>query len=438
MRSHNTSFFVFSLVLSLSLLAGSLFYGGKVKAASPIFYDASFTFLSSDYTDSTLSTDYSYHGVTFGTPFFNSAGIIHKDLGSYLTNDYSTAGFTNSLSNIISVACPDLLLNGGTLYLGYVYAFYRFGNYNYTNWIDNYTFTSYGNARWSLNDAGNVIPGDTRPDQMTFTFSYLTGNNTYINGSGFSFPETAIVSGFQRSDGSNFPIGIGVVPTGSTSQLLDSLGLENSKFYNYGISFSSWWRSNLYQIKVVVEPRSASDINKILVFRGSAASTSHILRPFNYQATITVGEESENINLIYMPIVYLCPVYAFAVSNTAYDSLEEILNDINGNLSSALENLNYLAQLPSSDQVAWIESMARKASTAQGDAQSLATRSAYSFSKPNGYVLESQLTAPLQNQQALPLMSLIQGFLSHTKILAILTLAVVASIIGYIFFGKRG
>lgn len=66
----------------------------------------------------------------------------------------------------------------------------------------------------------------------------------------------------------------------------------------------------------------------------------------------------------------------------------------------------------------------------------MAAAAHYDFSRPN--LDSSDLSQYITGEQVRPLTGLIQMFLSHSKILIILTIAVTASIIGYIFFGKRG
>lgn len=443
MRRHNTSFFVFSLVLSLSLVAGSLFYGGKVKASSPIFYDSSFTFYVPDFSDSETNdrSDFTYRSLTLTQPNFGQTAQIYSNLGAVLGSN-STNAFSTLTNFRIAIKSRDLFANGGTIYLSYLFAY---GSEIYgtnSNLENNLNYSSFGSAQVSLSAPGSLSISNTALAQSYISVSHSLvdlHNSSILTTEEYQNPANATVYGFNAFDGSNFPHGVGMLLRGSTSQLLDDYGLSGTKFWNYGLADNVWWRSSMHQIKLTISPMPEEYWDyAIILAAGGPQAGSNTFGSRSFQTTVTIGDQSENLTFAYSPLVYFCPVYNFVVSSEYYDSLQGILTDINSNLESALSDLGIIAAQPDSEQLVWLDNMARKASTAAGVASSLSTRSAYSFTKPVGYEFESQLVAPLRDQQALPLIQIINGFLSHTKILAILTLAVVASIIGYIFFGKRG
>lgn len=437
MRSHTTSLTVFSIALSLSLVAGSLFYGFKAGASSPIFYDATVTFYSSDYTDSVTTADFSYHSYSFTEPFYNSAGLIKKELGSYLTTN-STTGILSSAGSMISITSPELMRNGGHIYLGYIFAFFQFGNYNYDNLKDNYELTTYPTGRYSVCPPGSIdISNDFRTG-TTLTFTKSLANNTSIDGTGFDLGNNGIVRGFNAFDGSNFPVGIATLSSGSTSQLLEDYNLTNSKFYNYDKSYSLWWRSSLYMFDIAVEPMDSQYWDYSIVMRGSSRGGAHYLTSYNLQSSVTVDGQTENLDFSYIPIVYICPVYAYVVSNNAYEPMQEYMEIIGDKIDDLSAAITQLYESPTSEQLTWLENMRRQAVLASQAAASFATRGAYEFTTPVRQELQQELMDPIRSQEMRPFLSLLSGFLNHTKILAILTIAIVASIIGFIFFGKRG
>lgn len=443
MRSHNTSFFVFSIVLSLSLVAGSLFYGGKVRAASPIFYDSSFTFYVPDFSDSETNdrSDFTYRSLTLTQPNFGQTAQIYSNLGAVLGSS-STSAFTTLTNFRIAIKSRDLFANGGTIYLSYLFA-YGSEIYGTNSKLENnLNYSTFGSAQVSLSAPGSLSISNTSLAQSYITVSHSLvdlHNSSILTTEEYQNPANATVYGFNAFDGSNFPHGVGMLLRGSTSQLLDDYGLSGTKFWNYGLADNVWWRSSMHQIKLTISPMPEEYWDyAIILAAGGPQAGSNTFGSRSFQTTVTIGDQSENLTLAYSPLVYFCPVYNFVVSSEYYDTIQEILTEINTNLENALTDLGILAAQPDSEQVVWLENFKRKASSAAGLAQSYATRGAYEFSAPVPYDLEQELLAPIRSQEVQPFLSLLSGLLNHTKILAILTIAIVASIIGFIFFGKRG
>lgn len=443
MRSHNTSFLVFSIVLSLSLVAGSLFYGYKASASAPIFYDSSFTFYAPDYSysESNDRADFSYHSLTFNDNILGQSAQILPGLGGVLTNN-STSRFGVATQFKISINSPELMANGGTIYIGYQFCFYEFGSYDYTYFENDIDLS--GNI--SSSHVSIVSPASldisATPDLRSYlsvSSSRTSLNNSSMGPFDYGKPANAIINGFDNYDGMNFPVGVGMLKRSSTSQLMEAYSIQSSKFYNYAVSDNLWHRSPMMNLKIEVDPVPSEYIDYGILIQAAGGRGGYAtLASYDYQTTVTVGSESENVNFVYTPIVYICPVYAFVVSEQYYEPIEEILLDINDNLISAMGSLSYLAQLPSSEQLNWLANMKQQAVWASQGAASFATRGAYEFTTPVRQELQQELMAPIRSQEMRPFLSLLSGFLNHTKILAILTIAIVASIIGFIFFGKRG
>lgn len=443
MRSHNTSFFVFSLVLTLSLVAGSVFYGGKVRAASPIFYDSSFTFYVPDFSDSETNdrSDFTYRSLTLTQPNFGQTAQIYSNLGAVLGSN-STSAFSTLTNFRIAIKSRDLFANGGTIYLSYLFAY---GSEIYgtnSNLENNLNYSSFGSAQVSLSAPGSLSIANTDLARSYISVSHTLvdlHNSSILTTEEYQNPANATIYGFNAFDGSNFPHGVGMLLRGSTSQLLEDYGLSGTKFWNYGLADNVWWRSSMHQLKLTISPMPEAYWDyAIILAAGGPQAGSNVFGSRSFQTTVTIGDQSENLTLAYSPLVYFCPVYNFVVSSEYYDTIQEILTEINTNLENALTDLGILAAQPDSEQLVWIDNFKRKASSAAGLAQSYATRGAYEFSAPVPLDLEQELLAPIRSQEVQPFLSLLSGLLNHTKILAILTIAIVASIIGFIFFGKRG
>lgn len=443
MRSHNTSFFVFSLVLTLSLVAGSVFYGGKVRAASPIFYDSSFTFYVPDFSDSETNdrSDFTYRSLTLTQPNFGQTAQIYSNLGAVLGSN-STSAFSTLTNFRIAIKSRDLFANGGTIYLSYLFAY---GSEIYgtnSNLENNLNYSSFGSAQVSLSAPGSLSIANTDLARSYISVSHTLvdlHNSSILTTEEYQNPANATVYGFNAFDGSNFPHGVGMLLRGSTSQLLEDYGLSGTKFWNYGLADNVWWRSSMHQIKLTISPMPEEYWDyAIILAAGGPQAGSNTFGSRSFQTTVTIGDQSENLTFAYSPLVYFCPIYNFVVSSEYYEPMESILSQINSNLESALTDLGILAAQPSSEQAAWLQNMKNQADLASQIAKSFATRSYYDFTIPHGPELEQPILAPIRSQEMNPFLSLLSGILNHGKILALLTIGIVASIIGFIFFGKRG
>lgn len=434
MKKHTYLFFL-SCVLSLSLLAGSIFYGGNVKAASPIFYDTNFVFYAADYSTYGGTGDFSYTSKSFGNTF-SSSGEIYNELGAYLGTSSGSSPMTSNGFRI-TVSSPELFLNGGYIKIGYIFAFLEFGSYDYSNYKNGFTNTSLRSSYIDFSAPGYISYSTSGlTDYRSFTFSYRNNSNTALVGNDYGYVENAIVNGFDRYDSSNLPVGAGILGVGSTSQLLDSYGISYSKFYNYGRPGDNWWKSYVYELTIKIEPLPSQLQNYEVAIYPSQNIGTYSYSSYDYSSTISVGDETESIVLKYIPRVFICPIYCYSISTSSYAPIQQLLTDLKGDTSAMTYYLFQLSNSPTSEQQAWLNEYQRKSQDAIAQASSMAAAAHYDFSKPD--IDSGDLSQYINGTEVRPFTTLLSSFLSHSKILIILTVAITASIIGYIFFGKRG
>lgn len=271
---------------------------------------------------------------------------------------------------------------------------------------------------------------------LNYSFKYTTNVNTAIAFTPFQLNDNGNVNGFDDFDGSNVPIGIGVLKAGETSQLLESYGLSQSKFFNYGRPGDSWWKSSLFEIEVNISPMPSAYRDYKVLINPSDSIASRVLTAFSYSSTISIGDEFEAVNMAYIPAIYICPVYAYAISSSAYEPIQQLLLEMKWDSTRIASYLSQLSQQPTSEQFAWLNEYQRKSQDAIAKASSMAAAAHYDFSKPD--IDSGDLSQYINGTEVRPFTTLLSSFLSHSKILIILTVAITASIIGYIFFGKRG
>lgn len=434
MKKHTYLFFL-SCVLSLSLLAGSLFYGENVKASSPIFYDSKFTFYAADYSTYGSTGDFSYSSKEIDRTFSGS-GFLYNNLGAYLAS-FNQSNPVDNTGFRITISSPELMLNGGYVYLAYNFAFYKFGSYDYSRYEEGLTNTTLNQSYVGFGNPGSVYITDSLlTNYRSFEFSYFQNSNTSLNNESYYEIENGLVYGFDRYDGGNLPVGIGMLEQGSTSQLLESYGLSSSKFYNYGRPGDSWWKSSVYMLKIKVDPLPPNYNNyELVVYPSNSLSIARYLS-YLYNTTIEIGDESESVRLRYIPKIFICPVFCYCVSSSSYQPIQQLLSDLKGDTSAMTYYLFLLSQSTSSEQQAWLNEYQRKSQDAIAKASSMAAAAHYEFSKPD--INSGDLSQYINGTEVRPFTTLLSSFLSHSKILIILTVAITASIIGYIFFGKRG
>lgn len=434
MRRHTFLFFL-SCVLSLSLVAGSLFYGGKVKASSPVFYDATYEFYlpSRLFSRTGNNPDFQYNVKTFNEPIFNGAGDI-SDMYILPASAYTSSSYSYStVPFYISVTSPDLLLNGGRIFLAFVLAWsnlYNSGNFTFDN-----TRVSVYKSR---------LGAVTNPDSQTTTYdlTYTSQLSSSIANTGLSYDfldyqNPVFAQGFGSPNTENFPVAFGKLEGGGTSQLLESLGKDGSVFYYFGTTHNSWNKTSVIRYVVDVPAQEyLPQAGGICIYFNFTPCFSGSFKAISSSVYIQNGDDFETINLGMQKAIYVCPVYAFCISSTYYEPIESLLTNIDNNLQSAVSSLGYLSQAPSSEQIAWLNEYQRKTQNAVSKASSMADAAHYDFSKPN--IDSGDLSQYINGTEVRPFTTLLSSFLSHSKILIILTIAITASIIGYIFFGKRG
>lgn len=431
MKKHTYLFFL-SCVLSLSLLAGSLFYGGKVKAASPIFYEGTVDFFTVDRLNTHggyISSDFQYRNKHFESYILNGAGLIQDIFLIPASNDsnetYTTAPF------LITFNSSELCQNGGKLYIGFVVGYSQYLS------NPNFSFTLSGINSF-ISSPSYLTSSPVSKRNATISFSERgTTSNTSLGFDFSSYDNPVFLQGFGESTLSNFPIGVGSLSYGSTSQLLETLNLDNSLFFTYGTSANSWYhyRSISLVVDVPAGPIGNNNMTTVYVDFTSAINGNFKSYPISVYAESESGE-FETISLAMQRLYYICPIYVFAISNFAYEPLEDNLNSILNTLNSIASYTSNLAGYSSSEQIAWLNEYQRKSQDAISKASSMAAAAHYDFSKPD--INSGDLSQYINGSEVRPFTTLLSSFLSHSKILIILTVAITASIIGYIFFGKRG
>lgn len=441
MRSHNTSFFVFSLVLSLSLLAGSLFYGGNVKAAgSSIFYDGVFGWYTTDrfYSTSVAGSDFQYKGITRSVPFVSGVGEIDFGLASIPFNN-NPNWTTTSFPMYATLYCPDVIQNGGRVYMAYTIAYASNPGIETVNNLN--TITLYVSKPGSIEYASQRYASATYTNGVNAD-SLDNYSNTFISNSIFeSYSNPYLIEGLSSYSGTNFPKYVWGMKAGATSQLMESYNLSNVPVYDFGYATNPWQRTRVRAAYWDIAPNSnivsgvARDDYNTIYFDMRSMITGHF-HSTAAQRTVYVGDEFEVVDMVYGSLVYIIPIACIAVTRDHYLSVQELLTSVDNNIMALADQLNAITNLPSSEQIAWLNEYQRKSQDAIAQASSMAAAAHYDFSRPN--LDSSDLSQYITGEQVRPLTGLIQMFLSHSKILIILTIAVTASIIGYIFFGKRG
>lgn len=411
-------------------MAGSFFYGGKVRAASPIFYDCTVDFFLVDRTKSSYQgSDFQYNQFHFEDNIFNGAGSIGEmfllPCSSNPNESFTTCPF------LISYNSTQLALNGGKLYVSFVVG--------YTTYGQSFNFVMQASQATARKTAPGFLtdPYVSRTDLNISTHSRISNVNTSLDMSYSKYNNPLIVQGFGSADTDVFPIGAGVLSYGSTSQLLELNNLENQTFYYFGSSANSWRHYYGFRYVIDVPVGGLGNDNQTSIVLDLTPSISGNFSSFAYNAYMEDSAGNfETVPLAMQRLMYICPIYVFGVSNNVYEPIEENILSILYNTNAMASYLGTLASMPSSDQIAWLNEYQRKSQDAIAKASSMAAAAHYDFSKPD--INSGDLSQYINGSEVRPFTTLLSSFLSHSKILIILTVAITASIIGYIFFGKRG
>jgi len=413
--------FGLSSLCVLALVLASV--GTKASASSPIFYEGTVTWSVGRRLNS-LSTDFDYSGFTEDMPVLRSSGPILDQLAGIPWTAFRS-DYTQNLPAYVSVHSRELCENGGYVYLGFAYA------YATSPSIANVTLTP-GNLQSALYVSGSVDTAIQYGTQLSASVSDTSIPNTYISGS-YVAPSVSnpAFRGLTAYDGTNFAKLAYFIASG---QELDDLGIVNQVVYDYGTTANGWNRSRLCVARITVpsyhvtgyNDRSVVWIKLDDVFRGQFHSLSnsltYMLDPYETPQSISSRSGS---------IVYLLPVYCYAVSYDNYEAVEAYLASIDNHVA----NLASLYSSPSAQQQAWLDAFSAQASRAVQDAHNSAQQASYAFNPPNSGNLD--LNGYIDPNARSSVLAVLSSILSHTKILAILMVGAITGIIGFIFYGKK-
>lgn len=390
--------------------------GGKVRAASPIFYDGVVTWnIGSRLYSST--TDFEYRGISENLPVMRTQGIIMDELGAMPWNGNYNTLYTK-LPMYISVHSRDLMQNGGYIYLAYAYA------YETDNSIQNVTVTS-GSTKAYRHYASNLQDAVENGTELTVSKGTIPMPNTVISES-YQSPSIPNLrwNGFSQPDGNNFAQKAWFI--GSTQEL-DDQNISYQFVYDYGNTGSGWNRTVGVVARVTVPAfnittaydRSVVWIQCENVFQGSFRSREST---FSY---LKDGDDTPTqITLRGGSIVYLLPLYCYATSSSNYEEVEMYL-------ASILSQLNNGSMGVDPSVASSYARLGQEARQAASEAVAAMSAAAPSFQASDYDVFDNVDSVAMQQ------FSSIVGFLSLRRILPILLAALALVTIGYLFFGKK-
>lgn len=405
-------YFILALLVGLS---SSVLFGGKVRADAPLFYSGSVTWAIGR-RDSGASEDFDYTTLVEQLPRSGSIGGIYPELCG-IPGNMSTQVYEH-IPAFISVTSPELVSNGGYLYLGFCFAFDT-----HASWASNVSFSP-GAITQRLSRAGSLAySSGTNSVALTRDRNNQT---TRLSNSAFSvYPSNLnlqtpdiYTAGFQLPDGSNFAkIAYFGFP-------ISDFATTDYTFYNYGDTSTFWNRTFFFSCRITVpsgyQPDGYNtvwvDLSNALTAQFASQSTSLL---FNVNGTpVTRSGYS-------CSCVYLCPVFAYATSFDQFQNVEAYLDSIVASLQNLSGNVS-----PSV-----LESYAAMASEARQAAED-AVR-AMSIAAPTLGSIDADVFGQV-DQQAKSQFAQILGFLRLGKILPIILAVFVLSLIAYVFFGKKG
>lgn len=408
--------------LALALLFGvasSLLFGGRVRAAYLNLYDGTVVWAIGR-RDTTSNSDFNYTTLSEPLPRFGSVGQITGALCGVPSNRSSTT--YTKVPSFISITSPDLVQNGGYIYLSFCFAYD-------TSIARNVTF-GYSNIGQYLSSAGSLAYAVNNGTPLTRQQNFLGASST---NSAFSvdplYPLGSYeyyIRGTSTYDGSNFPH---VAYMTTADQDLERYGLENTTLYSFGDTASNWARTYLYSCRIVVPATPLDSNHKDTIWIDLSNSVSGTFKSVagTYSILDDQIEIASQAQAFTTSCVYLCPVYCYAVSQDSYQSLEYYLQNI-------WQSVDSLAgQNPPSPGI--LESYAALGSQAREEAARAASQMAAAVPS---YVAADYDVDTYVDSHALDQFKQTVGFLSHSKILPIVMLVFILATVAYVFFGKKG
>lgn len=407
--------------LALAILIGiasCLHFGGRVSAASPIIYGGSVSWAVGR-RDTFQGVDFNYSTFDSELPYYGSTGHILPQLIGIPSNR-STSTF-DRFPAYVAVKSRELRANGGYLYLGFVIAY---SSQNTASWTSA-TFTS-SQVKAYLSLAGSLSYAVSNGYSLSLSqVTTTSGSNTTLSidlptdyGTIFSYG----IRGNERFSGSNIPK-VAYLLSGGTQYLSDA-GLDYLTLYDFGDTSVDWNKLAYYQCRIYVEPNTGSLQDTVWVnltdaIRGSFKSVAS-------QADFTYGDTLlETVDCYLTNCIYLCPVFCYATSQVAYDTIPEALADISAKLDSL--SVGSVSQ-------SVLESYAALGSQAREEAASAASAMAQVYPTYDPSAMD---VSNLMDSTAKAQFKSIVGFLGNQKILPIIGAVFTLVLIGFVFFGKK-
>lgn len=404
-------------------LSCSLGFGAKVSAASPTFYEGtiSYNIARRSYLD---TVDFNWIAQTYNVPFYSDVGLINCDAWG-LPSAFSETSYTR-VPMFISVTCPDLAFNGGSLFVSFMVAYFDgngITNFNISDsrrgHVYRYSAGSLSAAVANGTDLGNPVVVRKLTDSVTKVDKVQpasTGNEvlhvTELNlPNGTNFPKTAL---FDLTDDKG---------------TLAAYGLEDAYLLGYGdTSDLSYIKSQVFTYRVDV-PSGSSNVNNTFYF-DLTNLVGGTFRPvgfsnYNLQTNAGIYFIQSALSGSMSNVMYLCPVSCFAVSSSNYSDIEVYLENISQQLSGLSGS-----SIPQSV----LESYAALGSEAREAAHAAASAMAQNYPTYDASAMDiANYVDPTAKAQFKSVVS----FLGNRRILPIIGVVFTLVLIGYVFFGKK-
>jgi hypothetical protein len=392
-----------------------------MAGSSPVFYDGEVTW-SIGRRDTRQGIDFDYTSYMETLPALGSVGRIMPQLCGVPSN--RTTNTYNNLPCFISVKSKELRARGGYVKVGFILAYSTVSNaYN------SVSFTASA-MKAKLDVSGSLAHANSSGYNLTISqITQVSNPNTTMF---VQYPETydifdLNVRGATHYDGSNFPKKVYMLEGG---QITDDFGLGYTTIYEFGDTSVAWNKLNYVECRIYVEANTSS-LNDT-VFLDLTNAITGVFKSKTETVDVLYGDTLyESVSAYVTNPIYLCPVYCYALSQETYETVEYYLSNINADVSA----LSSLANAPSAEQTAWLNQYSAQVAQIKAEAASAAAAAQYTFEKPNtGNLDVMQFVDPTAKQG---IMYVVGKILSHTKIIAIVTICMMCGLIGYIFYGKK-
>lgn len=408
-------------------LGCSVLLGGKVRAASPVFYDgvASFGIGRRSFYD---SVDFNYATQTFNMPFFSDMGIVDSNMWG-LPAAFSNTTYT-TVPAYVSFTSEDLVRNGGYIYFSFMFAYWSGSGISNVQLANGRRSHAYLAPTGSLDFA---LANGFDLGSPTLAGSNSNSNTVLVNPTPASSGNEVIhVTEMNLPSGVNFPK-TALFDLDDDKGTLRAYGLDDAYILGYGeTADSSWIKGYVWQFRIQVPAVQSTTFNNTVYvdfsdcFRGSFTPVP--FSNYNMQTNAGIYFIQSSLSGSMCNLVYMCPVSAFAVSTAYYDDIEAYLASIDNKLTG-------LAGFGESVSPAVLESYAALGSQAREEAARAASQMAAAVPSYDAadYDVDTYV-----DSHALDQFKQTVGFLSHSKILPIVMLVFILATVAYVFFGKKG